>query len=80
MNTNPLSPEEYKKLFKLLDLVSQNVERLINFGTTMSEGFENQEIESSENRIDSYRQKIQREQKRIRRIRDILRHRSQIRK
>jgi len=80
MNENPLSPEEYEKLFKLLDLVSQNVERLINYGFTMSEGFSNQEIQSCENRIDTYRNRIQKEQQRIRRIRDILRHRSQIRK
>ena len=80
MNTKPLTQAEYEQLFRLLDLVSQNIERLINSGTTMAEGFENQEIQSSENRIDSYRQKIQMEQKRIRRIRDILRHRSQIRK
>jgi len=78
MNENPLSPDEYLKLFRLLDLVSQNIERLVNQGVTMTEGFESQEIQSGQDRMEKYRGRIQKERDRIRRIRGYIRHKNQV--
>ncbi len=76
MNQNPLSPDEYEKLFKVLELVAQNIERLLNQGITMTEGMDSQEIQSSQKRIDTYRSRMEKERQRIRRIRDYARHKN----
>ena len=78
MNTTPLSPDEYDKLFRMLELVSQNIERLVNQGIAMTEGIDSQEIQSSQKRIETYRSRMEKERQRIHRIRDYARHRNKV--
>ena len=77
-NDNPLSVLEYERLFKLLHLVSNNVERLLNYGTTMNEGSNDQQLQSAQDKIETYRDRIRKEQERIQRIRAFIAHRKQI--
>jgi len=78
MNQNPLTPDEYEKLLKALELVAQNIERLVNQGITMTEGVDSQEIQTSQKRIETFRSRMEKERQRIRRIRDYARHRNEV--
>ena len=78
INDSPLTPDEYEKLFKALELVAQNIERLVNQGITMTEGMDSQEIQSSQKRIETFRSRMEKERQRIHRIRDYARHRNEV--
>jgi hypothetical protein len=76
MNTTPLSPDEYDKLFTMLELISSristNIARLLNQGVVMDESLDDERIHSSQRKIEKYRQSVGRERDRLKRIRDYL--------
>ena len=78
MNDNPLTPDEYEKLFKLLFIVSQRLEQLFTQGAAIYEGVQNQEIQSCLHRIDTWHERITKEKERIQRIRSIIQRHNQI--
>ena len=76
MNNNPLTPDEFEKLLKTLELISTNIQRLLNQGVVvLDESLDDEKIKSSTSKIDSYRQKIERERQRLKRVKDYLRRR-----
>jgi len=77
MNNEPLTVDEHDKLFQMLELVSQNIERLLNQGVMLTEG-DDEQISSSQRKIHQYRENIRREQEKIQRIRKWLRHKREV--
>lgn len=74
MNQGPLSQVEYEKLLQILSLISTNIDRLLTQGM-VDESLDDERIESSKRKVDSYRDQIRREQTRVRKLRDYLRRR-----
>lgn len=74
-NAAPLTPEEFEKLLHALDLTCQNVARLFTQGVVLVESLDDERITASRRKIDSYRERISREQKRIRWIQSIIKKR-----
>lgn len=74
MNQQPLTIDEYERLFRVLDLMSKNIDRLLTQGVAvMNESLDAELMDSSQRKIQNYRTKIQREQDRLRKLRDYLR-------
>ena len=76
--SKPLTVKEYDNLFRVLELMSQNIERLLTQGVVLTEGGEESQISSSQNRIHQYRERIRREQERIKRLRQWLRNKRKV--
>lgn len=74
-NNDPLTPDEFEKLLHALDVTCQNVVRLFNQGVVLAESLDDERITAGRRRIDGYREKIAREQKRIKWIQSIIRKR-----
>ena len=78
MNTNPLTPDEYDNLFKLLDLIAHNISRLLNSGMVLAESSSDEGIETSRRRIEDYKKRIQKERDRVQTIRTYIQHKKEI--
>lgn len=76
-NSEPLTIDEYQKLFKILELVSLNIERLLNSGV-LSESSDDEQINQSQERIDDFKKKIQKEKGVVQKLRAYLKHRKEI--
>lgn len=80
MNQNPLNKDDFLKLLKALELISANLDRLFTQGALLDESLTDGQISSSQKRIEIYRQRIAKEQQRIRKLRDYLKHKRELNK
>lgn len=74
-DNDPLTPEELEKLFRAMELMCQNVQRLLNQGVLATESIDDERITAARRKIDQYRDQIRKEQLRVKRIQSILKKR-----
>ena len=74
-DVGPLTTEEIESMVRVLDILCQNIHRLLKQGLTVVESFDDELITSSRRTIDRYRDGIRHEQKRIQRLQSILKRR-----
>jgi predicted P-loop ATPase/GTPase len=74
-DVDPLTTEEIESMVRVLDILCQNINRLLNQGLMVVESFDDELITSSRRTIDRYRDGIRHEQKRIQRLQSILKRR-----
>ena len=64
-DVGPLTTEEIESIVRVLDILCQNIHRLLNQGLVVVESFDDELITSSRRTIDRYRDGIRHEQKSI---------------
>lgn len=82
---DPLTSDEYAKLLKVLEYIATSVatsiDRLLTQGVMeMDESLDDERVATSQKKIESYRNAVRKEQERIRKLRDHLRHKKSLNK
>lgn len=80
-NQQPLTLDEYEKLFQLLELLSLRIEQLLNQGVAaLNESLDDEQIHSSQRKIEAYREKAAKEKLRLRKVREYVRRKKLLNK
>ena len=79
-NKTPVSHEDAELIFKLLDIVTDEIHRLFEFGATLDESTEEYELERLQSKIASKQDEIRRLRSMISKTRQFISHRKTIQK